>query len=64
MLNTESPQKLTQAIVNAGFTQSKIAEEIGVSQPTVSRILDGRREDSKVSLVKALKKLLAKVKKR
>lgn len=42
---TQSPADLIRALLTAGWNQERIAETIGTSQPTVSRILNGEIEN-------------------
>ncbi|MDC9623609.1 helix-turn-helix transcriptional regulator [Xenorhabdus sp. XENO-7] len=50
------PQELIKKIINAGFTQSQIAEQIGISQASLSRILTGTSLDPRLSTVRAIEK--------
>jgi transcriptional regulator with XRE-family HTH domain len=37
----ETTQQMLQALIGKGMTQTKIAEESGLNQPTISRALSG-----------------------
>ncbi|MDC9589697.1 helix-turn-helix transcriptional regulator [Xenorhabdus sp. XENO-10] len=50
------PQELIKKIIGAGFTQSQVAEQIGISQPSLSRILTGVSPDPRLSTVRAIEK--------
>lgn len=34
----KSPHELVNTLLNTGWTQSELAEEVGISQPSISRI--------------------------
>lgn len=53
-MNNLTPQELLKKIIDAGFSQNHIAIFSGVSQPVVSRILNGEIPDPKGSIVKKL----------
>ncbi len=54
MLNC-SPQDLIKKIVDAGFSQTFVSKETGISQPTISRIFSGVHKDPKSSVIERLK---------
>lgn len=56
-----TPQKHVEQIIKAGYSQTYIAEQTGISQPTISRILSGEHTDPKSSTASALKRLAEKV---
>lgn len=45
-------EKIRYAIKKAGTTAGKVAEHIGVSQPMISKVINGRAEFSSENLVK------------
>lgn len=57
-------KELTKAILKSGLTQAEIAEIVGTSQPTISRILSGAVEFPKRTTSDKLEALHAKVLKR
>jgi len=38
-----TPQDMVQTLLMVGWTQAKISEEIGLSQPNISRIASGKQ---------------------
>lgn len=55
---TEKPKKigeqLRQAIEDTGLTGSRIAEDFGICQPTISRFLSGTRRNIRLDTVESL----------
>ncbi len=49
-----TPQELVKFLTDAGFSQAVIAERAGVKQPTISRILSGKHDDPKSSVLNRL----------
>lgn len=54
----QAPDELVRNLIRAGWSQENIANAIGASQPTVSRILSGRHKDPRYSVVKKLQELV------
>ncbi|WP_179038253.1 helix-turn-helix transcriptional regulator [Limnobaculum xujianqingii] len=52
-----TPQEMVKSLVDAGYTQHQIAENIGVQQSSVSRMLTGVHTDPRFSTVRALEEL-------
>lgn len=52
MNNYEVPdfRQLVSDLIDLNWTQQQIADEIGVSQPTISRLLHGVRVDPPISV--------------
>ncbi|MBI6549921.1 helix-turn-helix transcriptional regulator [Xenorhabdus lircayensis] len=50
------PQELVKQIIDAGFTQAQVAAHIGISQPSLSRILTGTSSDPRLSTVRAIER--------
>ena len=49
-----TPQELVKFLTESGFSQAVIAERAGVKQPTISRILSGKHDDPKSSVLNRL----------
>jgi len=43
-MSTNSPQQAVQALVKAGWSESRIAKEVGTSQPTIHRLKRGSQK--------------------
>lgn len=43
-------RQLVRDLLDLGWTQMQIADEIEVTQPTISRLLSGKREDPPASV--------------
>lgn len=56
-----TPSKLITNLMKAGWPQAKIAEHIGVSQATVSRILSGKHKNPRYHVVDRLRRLVEEV---
>lgn len=54
----QKPDELVRTLIRAGWSQEAIASSIGVTQPTVSRILSGRHKDPRYSVVEKLRQLV------
>ncbi|OTA14620.1 transcriptional regulator [Xenorhabdus vietnamensis] len=50
-----SPQELVKKLIESGFTQAQLAERTGVSQSSLSRILNGTC-DPRLSNVRAVER--------
>lgn len=51
------PKSIVETLLDMGFTQKQIEEETGVSQATVSRILNGNHKDPRYSTIAKLSRL-------
>lgn len=61
-MNTETPQDLLREIkAETGWSEPRIAREIGTSQPTVNRLMNGQSE-CKASTWRAITQLRERVK--
>ncbi len=57
-VESASPAQLVRALMGAQWSQQRIADEVGVTQPSISRILSGRHHDPRHSLVERLRELV------
>jgi transcriptional regulator with XRE-family HTH domain len=55
---TQNPEQLIRTLLRAGWSQESIADSIGATQPTVSRILSGVHKDPRYSVVENLRRLV------
>lgn len=55
---TQRPDQLVSALQSAGWSQEDIAAAVGVSQPTICRILNGQHRDPRYSVVQRLRQLV------
>ena len=55
---TQNPDQLVSTLQQAGWSQEEIAAAVGVSQPTICRILNGQHRDPRYSVVQRLRKLV------
>lgn len=60
-MNDLTPKDVVKALLDAGLTQSQIAEASGVTQSSISRLLTGVHADPRISTVRALENLLRSV---
>lgn len=51
------PKSLVETLLSMGLTQKQIEEETGVSQATISRILNGNHKDPRYSTISKLSRL-------
>jgi len=54
---TQRPDELICTLLRAGWSQEKIAEHVGTTQPTIHRIYS-RKRDPRYSLVEKLRELV------
>ena len=57
-MNELTPKDMVQHLIDAGYTQSQIAEATGVAQSSICRLLTGVHTDPRISTVRALENLL------
>lgn len=55
------PSTLIMTLMRAGWPQAQIAEHIGASQATVSRILSGKHKNPRYHVVDRLRRLVEEV---
>lgn len=55
------PSTLIMTLMKAGWPQAKIADYIGVSQATISRILSGKHKNPRYHVVDRLRRLVEEV---
>jgi len=55
---TQKPDQLIVSLLRAKWSQEAIADAVGISQPTVSRILSGAHKDPRYSVVERLRQLV------
>ncbi|WP_318605620.1 helix-turn-helix transcriptional regulator [Enterobacter hormaechei] len=53
-----TPKDMVQSLIDAGYTQSQIAEATGVAQSSICRLLTGVHTDPRISTVRALENML------
>lgn len=58
-MTNSPPSALVQALLQDGLSQQEIAEAVGTTQPTISRIGAGEHKDPRSSVVDGLRKLAA-----
>lgn len=54
---TQRPDELICTLIRAGWTQDRIAENVGTTQPTIHRIFS-RKRDPRYSVVEKLRDLV------
>ena len=54
---TQRPDELIRTLIYAGWSQEKIAEYVGTTQPTIHRIYS-RKRDPRYSVVEKLRELV------
>ena len=54
----QSPEQLVRTLIRHRWSQESIAERIGATQPTVSRILSGRHRNPSYRVVERLRELV------
>ncbi len=54
----QKPEDLIVALIRAGWRQDAIADAVGASQPSISRILSGAHKDPGYQLVDKLRRLV------
>ena len=54
----QTPEELVRTLIRNCWRQQEIAREIGVTQPTVSRILSGRHKNPRSAAVERLRGLV------
>ena len=54
-----NPAEHIRELISLGLTQKQIAQEIGVTQATVSRIVTGVQSDTRASIARRIEALYA-----
>lgn len=54
-----APQRVVESLISLGFTQQDIEDSTGVSQATISRILNGFHKDPRFSTTSKLNQMLS-----
>lgn len=57
-MNDLTPKDMVRSLIDAGFTQTQIAEATGVAQSSICRLLTGVHTDPRLSTVRALENML------
>ena len=53
-----TPTEMVRAMVNLGWSQEEIANSVGSSQPTISRLLSDEHHNVRYQIVERLRELL------